>query len=91
MPRTLLPDDDLDRILIRLASEIVDSDTIIAAFLALHVANRQGNDTAILRALDDIRALAGLTRLPEPTDAGIYRLCSNCQRVHAAPGCTNTR
>lgn len=90
MTRTLLLDDDLDRILVRLAREIVDSDTIIAAFLALHVAERQGHGPGIRRALDDVRALAGLSRKPDD-DAVIYRLCSTCQKLHAEPACTETR
>lgn len=91
MPRTLTPDDDLDRILIRLAREVMDSDTMIAALLAIDVAAKQGHGPALRRALDDVRALAGIGYLPDDDGAVIYRLCSTCQRVHQGPGCTETR
>lgn len=92
MPRTLATDDDVDRILIRLAREIMDSDTIIAAFLALDMAAKQGHGPALRRALDDVRALAGISHLPDDDgDAVIYRLCSTCHRLHPAPGCTETQ
>lgn len=84
MPRTLLPDDELDRILLRMAREVAESDVILSAFLALYVAQKRGHGPGLYRALDDVRSLLGLNRRVEDDDeyAVVYRLCSSCHRLH---------
>jgi hypothetical protein len=95
MPRTLLPDDEIDRILRRIAVEFMDSDTLPAAFLALGLADLADNQQATDRATRDLRALLGLTYLQPHNDddeAVVYRLCANCHSLHRVPGgCTETR
>lgn len=83
MPRTLLPDDELDRILLRMAREVAESDVILSAFLALYVAQKRGHGPGLYRALDDVRALLGLNRQgSEDEYAVVYRLCAGCHRLH---------
>lgn len=95
MPRTLTPDDDVDRILVRIARDYVDSDTLPAALLAVAIASEHGNDVAQRRALRELRALLAIDPPRQTSDANddavVYRLCSTCQTVHTAANCMETR
>jgi hypothetical protein len=85
---TLMPNADVDRLLIRIAKDYVDSDTLPVALLALATAYEHGNEYAVQRALRDLRALLAIDT-PRPDDdeedALVYRLCAKCHKLHAKP------